>query len=82
MLELIGRLVDDDDERRPNQHEVPRPGAVATTMFVGGSVKNEDELTGGAIEDVEMRANAYDVPKSANTYDVPRSATGATHYNI
>ena len=72
MLELIGRLVD-DDERRPNQHEVPRPGAVATTMFVEGSMKNDDELTGGAIEDDERRANAY---------DVPRSATGATHYNI
>ena len=51
MLELIGRLVDDDDERRSNEHEVPRPGTVATTMFVEGSVKNEDELTGGAIED-------------------------------
>ena len=73
MLELIGRLVDDGDEWRPNQYEVPRPGAVATTMFVEGSVKNEDELTGGAIEDDERRANAY---------DVPRSATGATHYNI
>ena len=73
MLELIGRLVDDDDERRPNQYEVPRPGAVATTMFVEGSVKNEDELTGSAIEDDE---------KTANAYDVPRSATGATYYNI
>ena len=90
VLELIGRLVD-DDERRPNQYEVPRPGTVATTMFVEGSVKNEDELTGGAIEDDEMRANAYDVPRSANAYDVPRPAnaydvprptTGATYYNI
>ena len=38
MLELIGRLVD-DDERRPNEQEVPRPGAVATTMFAEGSVR-------------------------------------------
>ena len=74
VLELIGRLVDDDDERRSNEQEVPRPGAVATTMFVEGSVKNEDELTGSAIEDDEMRSNAYDVPRSANAYDVPRSA--------
>ena len=74
MLELIGRLVDDDDERRPNEQEVPRPGTVATTMFVEGSVKSEDELTGGAIEDDEMRSNAYNVPISADAYDVPRSA--------
>ena len=73
MLELIDRLVDDDDERRSNEQEVPRLGTVATTMFVEGSVKNEHELTGCAIEDDEMRANAY---------DVPRPTTGATYYNI
>ena len=68
MLELIGRLVD-DDERRSNEQEVPRPGAVASTMFVEGSVKNEDELTGGAIEDDEERDNAYDVPSFKLTYN-------------
>ena len=45
-------------------------------------MKNEDELTGSAVEDDEKRANTYDVSSSANTYDVPRSGTGATHYNI
>ena len=81
MLELIGRLVD-DDERRPNEYEVPRPGTVATTMFVEESVKKEDELTDCAIEDDEKRANAYDVPRPANAYDVPRPTTVATYYNI
>ena len=80
MLELIGCSVD-DDERRPNQHEVPRPGAVATTLFVEGSVKNENELTGCAIEDNEKRANGYDVPRPANAYHVPRPTTGDTYYN-
>ena len=37
-------------------------------------MKNEDELTGSAIEDDERRANAYDVPRSADAYDVLRSA--------
>jgi len=80
VLELIGRLVDEDD-RGPNQYKVPRPGTVATTMFVEGSVKNEDELTDCAIEDDEKRANTYDVPRPANAYDVPRPATVATYYN-
>ena len=74
MLELIGRLVDDDERTTESkEHEVPRPGTAATTMFVEESVKNEDKLTGSAIEDDEKRANAY---------DVPRPTTGATYYNI
>ena len=74
MLELIGRLVDDDERTTESkEHEVPRPGTAATTMFVEGSVKNEDKLTGSAIEDDE---------KTANAYDVPRPTTGATYHNI
>ena len=73
MLELIDRLVD-DDERRPNEYEIPRPSAVATTTFMEGSIKVEDELTGCTIEDDEKRTNAYDVPRPDNAYDVPMLA--------
>ena len=71
VLELTGCAVD----RRPSDYEAPATtGIVASTTFEEGSIKNEDELTGSAVEDDEERANAYDVPRSADAYDVPRPA--------
>ena len=71
VLELTGCAVD----RRPSDYEAPATtGIVASTTFEEGSIKNEDELTGCAVEDDEERANAYDVPRSADAYDVPRPA--------